>query len=214
MRAPRMRAPLASDCVRSVGLALPSPGIHTAPDRSSVRSIGIDRAGLGGRDEFEVDAEAPGARHLALEQLEPLRRLRDVEAAALLPAGREPGFGFERRIELDAVAAHARRVACRAKLPDQSGGVPGRAAGQLALLEQHDVAAAELGQVIRGARTGDAAADDDDLGMGGNDRSRLAGDCHSRLPRARVWRVFTASALRCRRRRWPRRRRGANRSLP
>ncbi len=38
--APCIRAPRASDCVRSVGLALPSPGIHTAPARSSVRRIG------------------------------------------------------------------------------------------------------------------------------------------------------------------------------
>jgi hypothetical protein len=38
--APLMRAPLARDCVRSVGFALPSPGIHTAPARSSVRRIG------------------------------------------------------------------------------------------------------------------------------------------------------------------------------
>jgi hypothetical protein len=41
--APFMRAPLASDIARSVGLAFPSPGIHTAPARSSVRRIGAMR---------------------------------------------------------------------------------------------------------------------------------------------------------------------------
>ena len=40
---PRMRAPLASDIVRSAGLALPSPGIQIAPARSSVRSTGNAR---------------------------------------------------------------------------------------------------------------------------------------------------------------------------
>ena len=40
MRTPPLRAPLARDCVMSVGLALPSPGSHTAPTRSSVRMIG------------------------------------------------------------------------------------------------------------------------------------------------------------------------------
>ena len=38
--APPIRAPFASDCVRSVGFALPSPGMNTAPARSSVRRIG------------------------------------------------------------------------------------------------------------------------------------------------------------------------------
>ena len=38
--APRLRAPLASDMVRSAGLALPSPGIQIAPCRSSVRITG------------------------------------------------------------------------------------------------------------------------------------------------------------------------------
>ena len=43
-----MRAPFASDCVRSVGFALPSPGIHTAPVRSSVRRIGTLRPASAG----------------------------------------------------------------------------------------------------------------------------------------------------------------------
>ena len=94
----------------------------------------IDLSGFAGRDELEVDAEASGARHLALQKLQSLRRFCDVETAALLPTGGEPGFVFERRIELDTVAAHPRRVARRAKLADQARSVPGRAAGQLALL--------------------------------------------------------------------------------
>ena len=40
MRTPLLRAPLASAWVMSAGLALPSPGSHTAPTRSSVRMIG------------------------------------------------------------------------------------------------------------------------------------------------------------------------------
>jgi len=40
IRTPRLRAPLASAMVRSVGLALPSPGSHTAPLRSAVSMIG------------------------------------------------------------------------------------------------------------------------------------------------------------------------------
>ena len=75
-----------------------------------------------------------------LHQRQPLGRRRDVQRSALRPAGREAGLLLERRIELDAVAAHARRVARRARLADEPRGVPGRAAGEPALLEQHDVA--------------------------------------------------------------------------
>ncbi|MNY67343.1 hypothetical protein D3C86_2049140 [compost metagenome] len=50
-----------------------------------------------------------------------------------------------------------------AQLADEAGRVPGGAAAQLPLLQQHDVRPAEPGQVI-GHRTADnTAADDDDL---------------------------------------------------
>ena len=47
----------------------------------------VDLAGFARRDEFEVNAEAFRPRHLPLEELQPLGGLRDVQAAALLPAG-------------------------------------------------------------------------------------------------------------------------------
>ena len=89
----------------------------------------------------------------------------DVDAAALLPAGRQSGLGLERRVQLDAVLAHPRHRPVRAHLADQAGGVPGRAAGELALLEDEHVLLAERGQVVGGRAAGDAAADDDDAGV-------------------------------------------------
>src|SRR6476661_9440841 len=59
---------------------------------------------------LELDAEAACASHLAAHQLQPLGRLGDVHASALLPAGRESRLAFEFRIELDAVTAHPRRI--------------------------------------------------------------------------------------------------------
>ena len=168
-RAAHARA--ASERLREVGRV----GLAVArnPDRAC-QVVGPqdrrDPPGLGGRDELELDAEALRARHLATEELEPLGRLRDVERAARLPAGREAGLLLERRVELDAVAAHARHVARRPVLADEPGGVPGRAARELALLEQHDVAPSELRQVVGGRAAGDAAADDDDAGAGGKGR--------------------------------------------
>ena len=54
-----------------------------------------------------------------------------------------------------------------AQLTDQPGGVPGRARGQPALLEQEHVGPAELAQMIGHRAADDAAADDDDAGGGG-----------------------------------------------
>ena len=55
----------------------------------------------------------------------------------------------------------------RAQLADQPGRMPGRAAGELLALQQHHVGDAELGQVIGDRAADDAAADDDDIGAGG-----------------------------------------------
>ncbi len=188
------------------------------PDRAA-QVVGakqrIDLSRFAGRDEFEVDAEAFGARHLALQQLQPLRCPCDVETAALLPSGRKPGFLLKRRVELDTVAAHPRRVARRAKLADQARGVPGRAAGQLALLEQHDVAAAELGQVIGDRRAGDAAADDHDPRLRRNTRGHRRSPVPGAIEARRSGVVAVkASRPRCRPRRWLRLRRDASRILP
>ena len=122
---------------------------------------------LARREQVDVDAEAARHRRLALEHDPALGRARDVDAAALLPAGGEAGLALEARIELDAVLAHARHRAVRTHLADQPGRVPGGAAAEPPLLEQHDVAPAELRQVIGDAHADDAAADDDDLGLGG-----------------------------------------------
>ncbi len=87
-----------------------------------------DRRSLGRRHIIECDAEAFCARHLALDQLHALRRLRDIQATALLPAGGKAGFLLQRRVELDAVLAHPRRVAGGASLPNKARCVPCRAA--------------------------------------------------------------------------------------
>ncbi|MNY71813.1 hypothetical protein D3C86_2102410 [compost metagenome] len=49
-----------------------------------------------------------------------------------------------------------------AQLPDEARRMPGGAAAELALLEQHDVGPAEFCQMISDRAADDAAADDDD----------------------------------------------------
>ena len=55
----------------------------------------------------------------------------------------------------------------RAQLHDQTGGMPGGAAGQRAALEHGHVGLTELGQVIGDTGAGNSATDNSDPGMGG-----------------------------------------------
>ena len=126
------------------------------------------------RDEVELDAEAFRARHLPLDQRNARWCLRDIETAALLPPRREPCFRFERRVQLDPIAAHPRCVPSRTGLSDKASCVPCRAAGQLALFEKDNVGDTELGQMIGGRCPRDAATHHYD--------ARARRDGHRRLP--------------------------------
>jgi hypothetical protein len=57
-----------------------------------------------------------------------------------------------------------REVALAAQLPDEAGGVPGAAFGELPLLEQQHVALALAAECIGDRAADGAAADDDDAG--------------------------------------------------
>ena len=90
-----------------------------------------------------------------------------LQAAGHLPAGGEPGLGLQALVELDRIAQHLGDRGGGAQLPDEAGGVPGRAGGQLVLLE-HDHVGLVIAREVVGRRTADdAAADHDDLGVGG-----------------------------------------------
>ena len=123
-------------------------------------------AGLAGGATLRPDSMEPARRELAKHH-HPLARLCDIDAAALLPAGRQARLGLERRVRLDAVLAHPRHRPVRPHLADQAGGAPGRAAGEAPLLDAEHVLLAERGEVVGGRAAGDAAADHDDAGLRG-----------------------------------------------
>jgi hypothetical protein len=163
--------------VGGIGLAVAGD-----PDRAGEVVGAQDRkqlAGLRRADLLAFDAEAARERELLAQDHHPLRRAGDVDAAALLPAGRQPGLGLERRVQLDAVLAHPRHGPVRAHLADQAGGVPGGPTGELALLEDQHVLLAQRGEVIRGRTAGDAAAHDDDSGVARQGHGRSLSPCRS-----------------------------------
>ena len=103
------------------------------------------------------------------------RRHRELDRAAVDEPRGLAGLGLERPVEVLRVLRELGLGLGVAQRRQQSGGVPGRPAGELLALEQHDVAPAELGEVIGDRAADDAAADDDDTGAGGQG-ARPTGD--------------------------------------
>ena len=136
---------------------------HSVADLEQ-RVAGLD---LGRPDHLDREPEVLRHRGAALELLEPLGVERQADRAVLLEPGRLPGLGLQRVQELGGVLGELGHPPRRAQLPDQAGGVPGRAAGELPALQQQHVGDAEPGQVISDRAADDAAADDDDVDAGG-----------------------------------------------
>ena len=116
---------------------------------------------LGRADDLEREPERLGPAGLALDLLHARLRRGQADAAELVPAGILAGLTAQRGVQLDGVHHHPRQRHRRAQLAHQAGGVPGRAVGQIELLDEHDVLHAELGEVVGDAAAAHAAADDD-----------------------------------------------------
>ena len=162
-RTPWLRAPFASASVRSVGLARPSCGSQIAPSRSSIAMTGHLSCAWLRRQHLAVQVEGRGGRDGTPQRDHPLLGPGHDQAAALAVSRRQPGLGLQPGVQLGGVLHQPGAALAGPQQPDQAGGVPGGAARQRALLEQHHVGPAELGQVVRRGAADHAAADDDDL---------------------------------------------------
>ena len=119
------------------------------------------------REPLQRQPERPRPCHLAVEFLLALVRTRKADPAAFDPSGIGIGLCGEPPVQLNAVHHHPRQRDRPAELADETGGVERRAARELVAIDEHDVALAELGEVIRDRGPADAATDDDDPGAVG-----------------------------------------------
>ena len=110
---------------------------------------------VGRPEQVGVEADPAGAGHAPLQLLQALRAGRDPQRADRLE---HPQLA----VQLDRVAAQPHHRGRRVELRDEAGRLARRPARQLALLEQHHVAAAGAREVVRDARARDAPSDDDD----------------------------------------------------
>ena len=86
---------------------------------------------------------------------------RQHQPAVRMQAAGLAGERLDLAIQIDGVFLQARDVGLAIEGVHAAGGVPGRAGGQFALLEQQHVGPADLGEVIEHAGADHAAADDD-----------------------------------------------------
>ena len=129
------------------------------PRRRATRGVaaGISSSASSGDSTLDVEADAAGPARAPLAAPPGSRGWR--RSAGCRAVSNTPSS----LVQLDAVAAEPHHRRRRVELGDEAGGVAGRAAGQLGLLDQQHVAPARRGQVVGDAAAGDTAADHDDL---------------------------------------------------
>ena len=141
------------------GLGDPVVG-HVQAAQDGLRIEQRQRVGdLRGVEQPRLEAEAARPRPAAVELGPALVGRGDLDAAHRVE-------GAERGELLDRPLRQARHRARRVVLEDQPGRVRGRAAGleQRALVDDHDLLPAALGQVVGHAGAGDAGPDHDHAG--------------------------------------------------
>ena len=124
-----------------------------------------------GRDELEVHPEVAPARDRHPQEVHPHLCVGQHQAAGKVDAAVLAGDPLDLLVQLDRVLLELGDVRVAVERVHPAGRVPGRAGGQLAPLEQHDVGPARLRQVVEHAGADDAPADDDDLGLCLHERS-------------------------------------------
>ena len=117
---------------------------------------------LGGGDFMRFDAETIGHVNAAAHLLGLVRRHRQLNGAAADEPGCLPGLRFELAIKVLGIFGEPSLRFGVAKGSQKSRRMPGGARRELRLLEQNDVTASALGEVIRNRTADDSAADDDD----------------------------------------------------
>ena len=114
--------------------------------------VGTDDVGL-------VAGQLRDAVHL-LEPMQLFVAARQPQAATAVPAYRVASQRLELRIELRAIHMQLRRIERADEMRALASRMPGRSRGQLALLDQHNVAPAFQRKVIQQPDAHDPAADD------------------------------------------------------
>ena len=121
----------------------------------------IDPAKLFRRQQVEIVTDEAAETLDVAELVHPLGRAGDAQRAAAMEAGRQAGLGGQDlAVEPHRMGAHLHDRGIVGEMRAQARRMPGRAGGQLLLLDQHAIAPAALGQVVEQRDAHRPAADD------------------------------------------------------
>ena len=148
-------------------IALPVARQVHRRDRILDREPGAEFARLFRRDLVNLDAKGTGKSGLPQDFLMPVLGQCDGHRTGDFHPRRHTGLGLKVAVEFGGVLRQTRHVLVGPELTDQTGGVPGRAAGQPLPLQKHDILPAALCQMISDRTARDAATDDDHAGFVG-----------------------------------------------
>ena len=133
-----------------------------------MRASGNISATSAGRDLLHVDAAVAVERRHPPVLLEPILVGGELDEADRLEPGGQTGLGLEAGVQVTRVLAHlGRGLRRRSERHHQPGRVPRGARRELVALDEHDVAPAQVRQVVRDRATDDTTADHDDPGPRG-----------------------------------------------
>ena len=142
----------------------------------------IHRLGFRGRDFLHVDIENPRDGGLTQQFLMAVFGQRDRDRPHLPHSGFDPGFCRQLDVKVSRVFGQTRHVGRPAQLPNQPGGMPCGARGQLLTFQKDNVLPAHLGQMIGHRAARDATADDDSAGFGRDRHGEVSGGTRTSLP--------------------------------
>ena len=154
---------------RDIGrVALPVQRQMHRPHNVGNVQMRIQRLHLGRRNLLHVHVEGPRQGRLPVKLFLPRLGQRDGDGTDLPHPGGNARLLLQPDVKIGGILGQPRHVLACPQLPDQPRRMPGRAAGQPPALQQHDVAPAELGQMIGDRTAGDPAPDDDDTRVARN----------------------------------------------
>src|SRR5579862_4279044 len=136
-------------------------GIEQRADEVALVHEGEEPCRLIDRDDLEVHAEIAAACLRHPQPVETVAGAREHETTRDVHSARLAGDLLELLVEVDGVLLQLGDVRVAVDRVHAAGGVPGRAAGELAALDQQHVLPAGLGQVIEHAGADHTAADHD-----------------------------------------------------
>ena len=125
----------------------------------------IELFNLSGVDDLHAEADVIRDAFHRVEPIEISLLARNADTARGVPTHILTGLFLERGIQPITVVMDLGEVVVADEAGALPGRVPGRARGQLALLNQHDVGLAFLSEVIRERHAHDAAPDNHDTGL-------------------------------------------------